>query len=102
MSGYMVAAIVGGVKGFYMVNREDPDRACEEVLHCTSGKYAEALAPLSDETMAHHEVRPEEPWLCFTTNANREAIVGSGWGIVQTAFSDSNIEDVSRGELRLT
>ena len=102
MSGYMVTTITGGVKGFYMVNTDDPDRACEEVLRSTGGKLAEVLTPLPDETLAHHDVQPNEAWLCFTTNANSDAVIGEGWGIVQTAFSDSSIEDVGRGELRLT
>lgn len=102
MSGHMVTTDRGGVKEFYMVNSDDPDRACEEVLKATGGQVAHALTPLSDETLDHYEVRPNEPWLCFTTNPNREANIGEGWGIVSTAFTGGDLEDVSRGELRIT
>ena len=95
MSGYMVKAYFGGMNQFYMVNSDDPDRACEEVLRCTVGEGAQALAPLSDETLAYHKVQPNEPWMCFTTLPDG--------GLVASAFRDSNanIEDVGRGDLHL-
>jgi hypothetical protein len=102
MSGYMVTTITYGVKEFYMVNSDDPDRACEEVLRATGGKLAQALTPLPDETLAHYKVQPNEPWLCFTADPQPGANIGEGWGIASTAFSGSDLEDVGRGELRLT
>ncbi len=102
MSGYMVTTIVYGSKDFYMVNCDDPERACKEVLRVTSGKVAEALAELSDETLAHFEVKPNEPWLCFRGDPQQERVWGFGYGVGSTAFNDdSNIQDVGRGELRL-
>lgn len=102
MSGYMVTTIVYGSKDFYMVNSDDPERACKEVLRVTDGKLAEALTVLSDETLAHYEVRPNEPWLCFTGDAQKTRVWGFGYGVNSTAFNDdSNIQDVGRGELRL-
>ena len=96
MSGYMVRLYFYGVHQFYMVNSEDPDQACEEVLRYTAGEVAHALTPLSDETLAFYEVQPKAPWMCFTTQLNGE--------VHASAFrdnTDNNIRDVGRGELRL-
>jgi len=98
----MVMTRVAGVREVYMVNEADPDRARAEVLRHTTGTLADVLSPVSDETLAHHLVKPNEPWLCFTIGANWETNVGEGWGIVSTAFSHSDITDVGRGELHLT
>jgi hypothetical protein len=98
----MVTSFIGGVKGVFMVNEADPKRACAEVLRYTRGTWAEALTPLSDETLAYHDVQPNEPWQCFSMNGNKDDVIGLGYGIAQTAFNDSNITDVGRGELRLT
>lgn len=101
MSGYMVTTITEGAKQFYMVNSDDPKRACQEVLRYTSGKLAEALTELSDETLAHYEVKPNEPWLCFTGDTQRDRLWGFGYGVAQTAFGDDkNIAEVGRCELR--
>lgn len=102
MPGYMVTTQVNESKEFYMVNSEDPDRACEEVLHCSSGREAHALTPLSDETLDHYKVKPNEPWLCFRASAQPGANIGEGWGISQTAFGDNALEEVGRVELRMT
>ena len=102
MSGYMVATHSYEVKSFYMVNEPDPDRACEQVIRAEGSKIAQALTPLSDETLAHFNVLPNEPWKCFVTSGNLDANIGEGRGIVATSFSDSNIESVGRGEFRLT
>ena len=97
----MVTTLTGGAKEFYMVNSDDPDRACQEVLHYTGGKVAEALTELSDETLDHYQVKPNEPWLCFRGDPSRDRIWGDGYGVSQTAFSDDkNIEEVGRCELR--
>jgi len=103
MSGYMVAIIIEGVKAFYMVNEQDPDRACAEVHRHTGSRHpAQALTPLSDDTLDHYKVLPDDPWLCFTTNPNQEANIGEGWGIHSSAFSKSDIENVGRVELHIT
>lgn len=97
----MVTTMTEGAKEFYMVNSDDPDRACAEVLRCTSGKIAEVLTELSDETLAHFEVRPNEPWLCFSGDPQPERVYGFGYGIAKSAFpQDKNIEEVGRCELR--
>ena len=49
-----------------------------------------------------HQVRPDEPWLCFRGDPQKERVWGFGYGVASTAFNDdSNIQDVGRGELRL-
>ena len=102
MSGYMVTTTVYASKEFYMVNSDDPERARKEILRVSDGKLAEVLAVLSDETLAHYEVKPNEPWLCFTGDVQKTRVWGFGYGVASTAFSDdSNIENVGRGELRL-
>ena len=102
MSGYMVTTTVYASKEFYMVNSDDRERACKEVLRVSDGRVAEALTVLSDETLAHYEVCPNEPWLCFTGDTQKERVWGFGYGVGSTAFNDdSNIQNVGRGELRL-
>ena len=91
MSGYMVMTYFFGTNQFYMVNSQDPERACEEVLKITGGEVAQALTPLSDETLEFYKVQPKEPWLSFTTLPNG--------AVLSTAFSD--IAEVGRDELRL-
>ncbi len=54
-------------RSFYMVNTDRPDFACGEVNRITGQDNAQALAPLSDESLAHHDVRSGQPWLCFTS-----------------------------------
>jgi hypothetical protein len=68
MSGYMVATESKDGRSFYMVNTDKPDWACGEVNRVTGQDNAEALAPLTDETLAHHDVRSGQPWLCFTND----------------------------------
>lgn len=80
MSGYMVTSEHKDVRSFYMVNTEKPDRACGEVNKITGLDNAEALAPLSDKTLAHHKVRSGQPWLCFTTNGPTAEIANSRFG----------------------
>jgi hypothetical protein len=72
MSGYMVAAAHKDGRSFFMVNTDKRDGACGEVNRVTGQDNAEVLAPLSDETLAHHDVRPGQPWLCFTSSPNGE------------------------------
>ena len=102
MSGYMVATVNHGAKEFFMVNTKDRDQACAQVLRYTVGKVADVLTPLSDETLAHFNVQPNEPWMCFMANPNGHAIVGDGTGLLATAFSDGDgdgvLQDVGRGE----
>lgn len=94
MSGYMVTGTLGGVQGFYMVNSDDPKEACAQVVRCTGGKTATALTVLSDETLAYHKVKPNEPWLCFATDGNREPrVIGS-------SFNEGDLEYVGGGEIR--
>jgi hypothetical protein len=72
MSGYMVVAEHKDGRSFFMVNTDKPDGARGEVNRVTGLDTAQALAPLSDETLAHHDVRPGQPWLCFTHSPNGE------------------------------
>jgi hypothetical protein len=72
MSGYMVAVEHKDGRSFYMVNTGKPDGACGEVNRVTGLDNAQALAPLTDDTLAHHDVRSGQPWLCFTSDATGE------------------------------
>ena len=80
MSGYMVMSEYKDGRSFYMVNTDRPDFACGEVNKITGLDNAQALAPLSDETLAHHDVRSGQPWLCFTTNGPTAEIASSRFG----------------------
>jgi hypothetical protein len=104
MGGHMVTVRSFGVKQFFMVNNPDPDQACKEVArHASTHDQPYACAALSDETLAHFDVKPDEPWLCFTANPQPGANIGEGWGIAQTAFSDvdPNITEVGGGRCDL-
>jgi hypothetical protein len=68
----MVAAEHKDGRSFYMVNGDKPDWACGEVNRVTGLDNAQALAPLTDETLAHHDVRSGQPWLCFTSDSAGE------------------------------
>lgn len=72
MSGHMVTVESKEHRSFYMVNTAKPDHACGEVNRVTGLDNAQALAPLADETLAHHDVRSGQPWLCFTSNLTGE------------------------------
>jgi len=72
MSGHMVAAEHKDGRLFYMVNSDKAEGACGEVNQLTGLDNAQALAPLSDETLLHHDVRPGQPWLCFTNDPTGE------------------------------
>jgi hypothetical protein len=76
----MVTAEHNGARSFYMVNTDRPDRACDEINKITGLDSAQALAPLSDVSLAHHDVRPGQPWLCFTTNGPTAEIASSRFG----------------------
>jgi len=52
--------------------------ACGEVNRITGLNNAQALSPLSDETIAHFDIR--SPWLCFTTNGPTAEIASSRFG----------------------
>ena len=79
MSGYMVSAESQAHRAFYMVNTDRPDWACEEVNRLTGLNNAQALSPLSDETIAHFDIR-STPWLCFTTDLSTGEVSSTRFG----------------------
>lgn len=72
MSGYMVSTEHKDGRSFYMVNTDKPDFACTEVNRITGQDNAQALAPINEETLTHHDVRSGQPWLCFTSSLTGE------------------------------
>ncbi len=80
MSGYMVSTESKDHRAFYMVNSDRPDWACGEVNRVTGLDNARALAPLSDETLKHHDVRSGQPWLCFSTDLATGKVASSRFG----------------------
>lgn len=63
MSGQLVMVEYNDIMSFYMVNQAKPQDACDAVNHLTGLKNAHALAPVTDEILNRHEVRPHSPWL---------------------------------------
>ena len=63
MTGYLVKVEYEDNMSIYMVNRSRPDEAAEEVNRRTGLKNAHALAPVTEETLAEHEVRSGNAWL---------------------------------------
>ena len=80
MSGYMIANESQGHRAFYMVNTDNPNFACDEVNKVTGMKSAVALAPLSDETLKHFDVRSGQPWLSFMTDVATGEVASSRFG----------------------
>ncbi|HEX8480603.1 MAG TPA: hypothetical protein VF650_01720 [Allosphingosinicella sp.] len=73
MSGYMVTTeAANGNRNFYMVNADDPDRARDAVNQMMGMSTAQALAPIPDATIAQHNLRPGQAWLCTTTGPTGE------------------------------
>jgi hypothetical protein len=67
MVGYMVTTHEGGHRNFYMVDHVRPEKACEMVDKAMPTRGgARALTMLSDDTLEHHDVRPNSFWLCCT------------------------------------
>jgi hypothetical protein len=64
----MVAMESGDVRNFYMVSIAMPDQACAEVNRITGMDNAQVLAPVTDETLDHYEVRSNSAWIYLTTN----------------------------------
>ncbi|HYJ83490.1 MAG TPA: hypothetical protein VEW26_11705, partial [Allosphingosinicella sp.] len=63
MSGYLVMVEYDNIMSIYMVNRERPQEAEDEVNRRTGLKNAHALAPVSEEILEDHEVRSGNAWL---------------------------------------
>jgi hypothetical protein len=63
MSGHLVMVEHEDIVNFYMVNRERPEEAAEEVNRRTGLKNAHTLAPVTEEILALHEVRSGNAWL---------------------------------------
>jgi hypothetical protein len=88
MSGYMVMADNGnGYRNFYMVAMDDPARAVAEVNRDMKTGSAVALAPVSDETLAHFATTPASIWLCFTSEIKTGKITASQLGEKGRQFS---------------
>jgi acyl-CoA synthetase (NDP forming) len=56
MSGHMVSVEYDGSRHFYIANIADPDQARDAVLRRSGVANAQALAPLDDATLEHHQV----------------------------------------------
>ena len=76
MSGYMVMAWFGGTNGFYMVNSDSREGARAEVDRLTGESNAQALAELSDDTLAYYDVQPGRPKLSFSTLPGSNGALG--------------------------
>lgn len=64
MSGHLVSVEYDNIMSIYMVNVDRAQDACEEVDRRTGLKNnAHALAPVTDEILAYHEVRRGNAWL---------------------------------------
>lgn len=67
MGGYMVTTDNGnGIRNFYMVAAGDPEGAVADVNRQMNTRNAVALAPVTDETLAHFATTPASIWLCCT------------------------------------
>jgi hypothetical protein len=66
-NGHMVTAHSGGFRNFYMMGFPDADQARHKIdVMFPTPDGASVLAPLSEETLAHHEVMLGGFWLCCT------------------------------------
>ena len=64
MGGFLVSVEHDNHMEIYMVNLDRAQDACEEVDRRTGLKNnAHALAPVTDEILAYHEVRRGNAWL---------------------------------------
>lgn len=77
MSGYMVQTESGEHRNFYMVNADDPARACAEVNRMMGLDNAQALAPVTDETLGQYNIQPGQAWLCTTTKLETNEVTHS-------------------------
>lgn len=81
MGGYMVTVNNGnGYRNFYMVATDDPAKACAEVNKDNSSSKAEALAPVSDATLAHFATTPASIWQCFTVEEKTGKVTSNQLG----------------------
>jgi hypothetical protein len=78
MSGHMVTAAGAGHRNFYMVNIADPKQACAKVDKLFT-VASHALAPMSDVTLAHHDVGPGQIWICSTVREDNGKVTSSGF-----------------------
>jgi hypothetical protein len=77
MGGYMVQTESGDHRNFYMVNAGDPEQACADVNRAIGLSNAQALAPITDDTLAQFNVQPGQPWLCTTTRRDTGEVTHS-------------------------
>jgi hypothetical protein len=79
----MVKSTFGGTNGFYMVNCATPEGARAEVDKVAGETNAEALTVLSDDTLAHFDVQPGRPHLCFSALPGNRGTLGE---VISSAF----------------
>lgn len=77
MGGYMVTTLGVSHRNFYMVAADDPDRAVAEINKQMNTSNAQALAPVTDETLAHFSTTPGSVWLCLTVEEATGKITSS-------------------------
>ena len=66
-NGHMVTAHNGGFRYFYMMGFPSAEQACHVIdVEFPTPDGASVLAPLSEDTLAHHEVMQGQFWLCST------------------------------------
>jgi hypothetical protein len=79
-NGHMVTAEDGGSRNFYMMGFPDADQARHKIdvmFPTPHGAYV--LAPLSETTLAHHEVMQGQIWLCCTMEEKTGKETSSGF-----------------------
>lgn len=92
MSGFMVTTLGQGYRNFYMVNSDDPERACAEVNKTMNCEDANALAPVSDATLEHFATVPGSIWLCCTVEEASGKVTGNQFGDTGRNFHVESVD----------
>jgi hypothetical protein len=66
-----------GARNFYMVASDTPEGAVAAVNGQMKTNNAVALAPVSDETLAHFSTTPASIWLCCTMDERTGKLTSS-------------------------